>query len=447
MKYLLPTANRKIRSLLFQLSEKAKELFRARKAKYKLATVINILLMTLILTIGRPPAERLISPLVTQLTPLTPLTETKSSREVFGFAPYWNINKLSNVDFKILTTLAYFGVEVNEDGSLVKDDPGYETFKSPKATSLFKKAHTAGTRVVLTLTQMRNGPILALMDSDEAQNRLIEESVSLVRQRGIDGINVDLEFAGDPGDSYRARFSRFVGNLTQRMHREVPGSHVTVSVYASAVKEPKIYDIASLGRVSDGIFMMAYDFAVAGSDNAIPTAPLNGHENGTYWYDIATAVADFLRFMPSEKLILGVPYYGYNYLVYEPNVKAETRPSYSWRGTPASQTYSVVQDKFRSTPEGVGEVIRGWDNNGKVGYIAYYVPDTDTWRMIFMEDTRSLSIKYDFAKEKSLGGVGIWALGNDEGKTELWALLKEKFGAKQVASNNRLLMKTVNDIE
>ncbi len=441
MIHLLPAANSILKTLFSRLIHQVRVLFRARKARYKLASVINILLMTLILTLGRPPAERLINPLVTQLAPLSPLTETKNSKEVFGFAPYWNINKLANIDFKILTTLAYFGVEVDGNGNLVKDDPGYQTFRSSEATSLFKKAHAGGTRVVLTLTQMRNNPILALMDSDEAQSNLIEESVNLVKQRGIDGINVDLEFAGDPGDYYRARFSQFVGNLTNRMHREVPGSHVTISVYASAVKDPKIYDIAALGRVSDGIFMMAYDFAVASSDNAIPTAPLNGHENGAYWYDIATAVDDFLKFMPSEKLILGVPYYGYNYLVYEPTVKAETRPSYSWRGRPASQTYTVVQDKFNSS----SEAVRGWDDNGKVGYIAYYVPETDTWRMIFMEDTRSLGIKYDFAKEKSLGGVGIWALGNDEGKRELWNLLKEKFGSKKVA-NKGLLMKAVKDV-
>lgn len=442
MNNLLPAANRTFRTLFHRLIFKVGELFRAKKAKYKLATIVNLILMTLILTLGRPPAERLINPLVTQLTPLTPLNETKNTREVFGFAPYWNIDKLENVDFKILTTFAYFGVEADGEGNLVRDDQGYETFRSSQATYLFKKAHAEGTRVVLTLTQMQDGPILAMMDSGEAQARLVTDAVSLVKQRGIDGINVDFEFSGDPGDYYRARFSRFVGNLTAKMHQEVPGSHVTVSVYASAVKEPKIYDIATLSRVTDGIFMMAYDFAVAGSDEAIPTAPLNGHENGAYWYDIATAVNDFLRFMPSEKLILGVPYYGYNYLVYEPSVKAETRPGYSWRGRPTSQTYAALQERLADT-----EAIKGWDDNGKVGYTAYYVPETDTWRMIFMEDTRSLSIKYDFAKQKSLAGVGIWALGNDENKKELWSLLKEKFGAKQVAAKNNVLMKTVRDIE
>ena len=50
--------------------------------------------------------------------------------------------------------------------------------------------------------------------------------------------------------------------------------------------------------------------------------------------------------------------------------------------------------------------------------------------MIFTEDTRSLGIKYDFAKANRLAGIGIWALGFDHGRTELWTLLKDKFGTK-----------------
>ena len=48
--------------------------------------------------------------------------------------------------------------------------------------------------------------------------------------------------------------------------------------------------------------------------------------------------------------------------------------------------------------------------------------------MIFLDDNRSLKIKYQFAKEKKLAGVGMWALGFDDGKDELWDLLSLEFG-------------------
>lgn len=407
-----------------------------KRQKYLLGLAADLVLILIIIMNGIQPAQRLITPLITPLTPLTPLTEDKGGYEVFGFAPHWTFQKLDNVDFDVLTTFAYFGVPIDGDGNLVRADKGYEVFKSDKATAVFKKAHSSGTRVVLTVTQMKNEPILALMDNPNAQNNAITQIVSEVKDRGIDGINVDMEFTGNPGVEYRQKFSLFVKNLTERMHQEIPNSKVTVSVYASAVKSPKIYDIKELAENSDGIFMMAYDFAVASSDNAIPTAPLYGYKNGKYWYDISTAVDDFLTLMPADKLILGVPYYGYNYMVYEPTVKGETRPSPSWRGQARAETYTNAISKL--TAEGITEYKTGWDENGQVGYIAYYVAESGTWRMMFLDDVRSLGIKYDFAKEKSLAGVGMWALGFDDGKTELWTLLEEKFGTKQYADQSIL---------
>lgn len=376
--------------------------------------------------------KKIFFPITSSWRSLTSLKDVKNTREVFGFAPYWNFDKLDNIDFDTLTTLAYFDVKVDAQGNLIKDDPGYNTFLSRQATDLFKKAHRSGTRVVLTLTQMDPWAIEAIMDNPEAQQNLINQAVDLVAKRGIDGINVDFEYGSDPGQAYRDKFSNFVADLTREMHNRVTSSRVTVAVYASAVKDPKIYDIKVLAQNSDGIFMMAYDFAVADSDTAMPTSPLYGHKEGKYWYDVSTAVSDFLTYMPSQKLILGIPWYGYNYPVAKPGVKSETA---YWGGS-MSQTYATVMDNI--SPD-----MTGWDNSGKVGWRAY-IDESGTWRMIFVEDPKSLKIKYDFAKSKNLGGVGIWALGNDDGKQELWNQLRDNFGAK-LAKDINITNKSIND--
>ncbi len=361
--------------------------------------------------------------------PLHPLTAGKNTGEVFGFAPYWAFNQMGGIDFSTLTTLAYFGVPVSPTGDLDTYDQGYITFQSPQATDLFRRAHENGTSVVLTLTQMNNANITALLDDPDAQNNAINQAVSEVQSRGIDGINVDMEYDGDPGPEYRDKFTNFVANLDSAMHQANPHAKVTVSVYADSVKDPKIYDIARLWSVSDGIFMMAYDFATAGSDTAMPTSPLYGYKEGTYWYDVSTAVDDFLTKMPANKLILGIPWYGYNYLVYQPGVDV---PTYnSWWAGPVSQTYAAFQENVATDRPDIIATDQGWDNLGEVGWKAYYSTESGAWRMIFLEDSRSLSLKYDFAKAKHLAGVGIWALGFDgaQGK-ELWQVLKDKFGSK-----------------
>ena len=40
------------------------------------------------------------------------------SHEVFGYAPYWTLPQSSGFDVKDLTTLAYFSVDANADGTL-----------------------------------------------------------------------------------------------------------------------------------------------------------------------------------------------------------------------------------------------------------------------------------------------------------------------------------------
>jgi spore germination protein YaaH len=399
-----------------------------------IVTISFFLLLVLHSFINATKIETIISPILSTLIPGKEKKEVLKGHEVFGFAPYWTLQKLDNVDFSTLTTLAYFGVPIDEEGHLVKDDLGYERFHSERATKLFEKAHASGTRVVLTVTIMENDVIEEFLENPDAQKRAIQESVDEVKRRGIDGVNVDIEYLGDPGQIRRDAFSNFVKDMTTAMHKEVPESRVTVSVYAASVKTKKLYDIASLGKHADGVFMMAYDFATTGSDSVIPTSPLYGYKEGKYWYDVSTAVEDFLTVMPADKLILGLPWYGYNYPVSEPEIKAAKYEGYSYyywqnyrrklahfRPTANAQTYAAVA-------ENVAAERAGWDDVGKVGWQAY---QTDgIWRMIFLDDERSLKLKYQFAKDKKLAGVGMWALGFDNGRTELWDLLKLEFGEK-----------------
>lgn len=426
----------------FELVDKIKEYLQREEFKPLLIVFFELVSVFIFMFSGISSSKNLLS-IISPIPSVFSLVERKNTPEVFGFAPYWKFDSLGNVDFSVLTTFAYFGVPVNPDGTLDKADQGYITFKSDKATNIFNKAHQSGTKVVLTITQMDNGSIKQLMDDNNAQNEAINETVQEVKDRHIDGVNVDFEYVGDPGDAYRAKFSDFVKKLNDKLHQDIPNSYLTVSVYASSVKDPKIYDITKISQNSDGIFMMAYDFATSSADQAMPTSPLYGYKDGKYWYDVSTAVTDFLKYMPANKLILGLPWYGYNYPVDSPAVKANVNSgyyTYYWYGyrkyweyhdNPSmAQTYSAVSDNINSSNTSITNITTGWDNEGKVGWKAYYDQGLGSWRMIFLDDPKSMSIKYDFAKNKNLGGVGIWALGFDGGKQELWSTLKEKFGAK-----------------
>lgn len=408
-----------------------------------------LILVGMIVIVGTFVSDRRILGIVSPLTGLFSQEVQAKERdfEVFGFAPYWTLSDLDNVNFEVLTTLAYFDVEILPDGTINTDSPGYRTFHSEKATKLFRKAHENGTKVVLTVTQMDAETIEAFLDNPDGQKKATKEIIALVEEKGLDGINIDIEYMGTPDLAYKDKFSSFVKMVTDTMHKENPDSQVTVSVYASAVKHPKLYDIKAISENSDAIFMMAYDFATSGSDTVIPTSPLYGHKEGKYWYDVSTAVEDFLKVMPKEKLILGVPWYGYDYAVETAGVKVPRHSGYYARaynryGYPYS--YYVYPEAhaatYGKTKRDVAPNASGWDEYGQVGWISY-VDDSGLTRQIFLEDTKSLGIKYEFAKTQDLGGVGVWALGFDEGYKDMWALLEEKFGSKQLADSRLKLRK------
>lgn len=343
---------------------------------------------------------------------------TTSENEVFGFAPYWSLSKLDNVDWDTLTTFAYFSIPVNWDGSLDKTSWEYEVFESEKLANLFEKAKNNDVRRVVTLTQMEAPTIRAFLDNEASWETLANETVDVVGAKNLDGVNLDIEYM--PSDShYRSRFSSFVSTFVRILNDKLEDPYITVSVIASSARDNKIYDISHLARETDGVFMMAYDFYYPGSEKIGPSAPLYGYNNGSgpFWYDVSTAVDDFLKVADSSKIILGVPYYGWNYPAYTPEPKTEK--IVGTRGF--STTLEKMQDNKLTSVTPMG----GWDDEAKVSWRGYW--DEDGWKVAYMEDTTSLSYKFDFAKEKNLAGVGIWALGFDNPDSEFWSLLSEKF--------------------
>lgn len=349
---------------------------------------------------------------------IRPKVVYKTGGEVFGFAPYWSLSKMDSIDWNVLTTFAYFSLPVNVNGTIDRSSYEWQVFDGNKLASLFNKASEYKVRKVVTLTQMDGATIESFLANQDSWQKLTDESVDILKSRNLDGVNIDFEYI--PSNDYlKKQFSGFIEFYSGQLHKRLKNPYVTVSVLASSAKFDRIYDIYSLSRSADGIFMMAYDYYTPGSTSIGPSAPLYGYNDGRgpYWYDVSTAVEDFLKVADSKKIILGVPYYGWNYPAYDPAPGAQTVI-----GTIASATMAdtLGTDKMLATTP-----VGGWDNTAKVSWRGYW--DGSSWRVVYMEDKNSLAAKYDFAKEKHLAGVGIWALGYDAANNDFWALLKEKF--------------------
>ena len=125
-------------------------------------------------------------------------------REVFGFLPYWELSRASSIDFDVLTTLAWFGVEAGRDGRLVREDAegeptrGWAGWTSEDFAAIQTEAQAAGVRVVLTVerfswTAAGKRATKKLLRDPDARATLAVEIAEAVAEAGADGVDLDFE--------------------------------------------------------------------------------------------------------------------------------------------------------------------------------------------------------------------------------------------------------------
>ena len=131
--------------------------------------------------------------------------------EVFGFAPYWTLPSSAGFDVQGLTTLAYFSVGVNPDGTLLESGPGWNGYESQSLADLITRAHAADDRVVLTVTDFSQSSLNALTSSPTAASTLASALVSAVAAKNLDGVNLDLE---GEGSADQAGLTHLVGTVS-----------------------------------------------------------------------------------------------------------------------------------------------------------------------------------------------------------------------------------------
>lgn len=337
-------------------------------------------------------------------------------KEVFGFLPYWALDKSDKIDIRMLTSVSYFGLEVDAKGNIVKSGEGgisdawngWET--NPKLDEFIKRAKKNKTKTSVTLKSFDNTNIEQLVNSPEASANFIANAIYLVNSKSLDGINIDFEYVGTPTDKTRDNFSVLINNLNKELKRQYPKSQLSVCTYIDAASETRLYDVELLSHYADFLVIMGYDFHTPNSTTAGPVAPMEG-----YGISITGLMASYLEKAPANKLVLAVPYYGYDWPVDANNQVVGTRAD-------------VRVYPYADIAQATKNIQIQWDENAKTPWYSY--TEGGQRRVVYFENTRSLGVKYDFINQKNLYGVGIWALGFDGLQTDLVQLISDKFSKK-----------------
>ncbi len=349
-------------------------------------------------------------------------------REVFGFLPYWEVSDSTTVlDYRVLSTIAYFSVGSDSAGNLLKTTEtgaattGWAGWTSSKMTTVINQAHAAGTRVVLTVsmfawTTSQANAQAALLGSPTARGNLARQVAAAVRDRGADGVNLDFE---PIVSGYSSQFTAFVRSVRAELEAIAPGYQLTFDTTGWIGNYP-LEDATAPGG-ADAIFIMGYDYRGSSADPVGSIAPLGGPT-----YDITDTILAYTARVSPSRLILGVPYYGRAWSTDTDQVHA--------RNISGIQYGTSVTSFYVSAMGFIEQYGRRWDATDHVAWTAYRRETctatygcVTSWRQLYIDDRQALEAKYDLVNRYNLRGTGMWALGYDDTRPELYQALAAKF--------------------
>ena len=333
-----------------------------------------------------------------------PTASCNLTKKVYGWHPYWVGSVYTSYDWNLISEFVYFDYSVSPT-------TGSNTNASfAWATSAAVTAALSNSVSVHFCATMFGGHS-SFWASATAQQNFITNAINLLTTRGGKGVNIDFE---GMGATDKVPFKNFMINLCNQVHAANPSYKVTMALYA--VDWSSTFDIPALNAVVDNFIIMGYDYYYSGSAQAGPEAPLYNFQT-SYNYTLSKSITYYLNLGATKsKLLLGLPWYGREWETVSSSI-----PSNTTGGFTASRLYSYVRNNTATYSPG----NKRWDNISFNPYYTYLSGGLN--RQCFIDDAYSMRRKFDMVNQRGLGGIGIWALGYDDGYYDYWQAIKDKF--------------------
>lgn len=306
--------------------------------------------------------------------------QPEGTLSVNGYAYPFIDQALLQSTLPFLSYLTPFTYGITADGNLV-DLNDRELIAAAARSGVAALMHLS------TLTEeggFSNELASLVLNSAEIQNRLIRNIVTIIRQKGYRGLDVDFEFifSRDAGP-----YAAFIRNLTQELNPLGIPVIVALAPKTSATQPGLLYeghDYAALGAAANQVLLMTYEWGYAYS-MPMAVAPLP---------NVRSVIEYALSEIPAEKIWLGIPNYGYDWTL--PYVQGQTR------AVSISNRYAV-QLALRYNAE-----IQ-FDERDQTPWFQY-TDEQGTTHEVWFEDARSIRAKLALIPEYGLYGAGYWNL-------------------------------------
>ena len=315
---------------------------------------------------------------------LIPGSETTESRRIvtangyaYPFISPWVLQQT----LPYLTNLLVFSYGFTPQGTLV-----------PPLVSedwMLSEARNVNVTPVLVLTPLgpdgrfNNNLIHSVLTNPPAKSELIRQLLNLTEEKGYGGVDVDFEYilAED-----RDLFTSFVAELREAMNQVEKFVSVALAPKTSADQKGLLYegkDYGGLGAAADEVLLMAYEWGYTYGP-AMAVAPLN---------KVRQVVEYALTEIPSEKINLGIPNYGYDWTL--PYVQGESKAV-------TIGNVEAVQIAIEN------DVPIRFDETAMSPFFTYASEGRE--HEVWFEDARSMQAKFGLLAEYNLQGIGVWQI-------------------------------------
>lgn len=305
--------------------------------------------------------------------------------QVDGYAYPYIDREVLRTTLPFLTYLSIFSYGIRDDGSLIPPVGGDE--------ELIALAKEYGAVPLLLLTSLGEDGTF----SNELANRVltdpalrasvIENAVNTVKNKGYGGVNVDFEFIPQQG---AAEYPNFLRELRENLKTERLVLLVSLAPKSSREQRGLLYEghnYPAIGESADLALLMTYEWGYTyGPPLAVSPLP-----------EMQRVVDYALTEIPAQKLLLGIPNYGYNWTL--PYVRGESK---------AMSLSNVAA--LRLAGEKRAEIQ--FDSRAQTPYFTYYEYSSEQKKqlehVVWFDDARSMDSKLRLVQQNGLSGIGVW---------------------------------------
>ena len=278
-----------------------------------------------------------------------------------------------------LTTLSIFSYGFREDGTLVE----------PPARWLLQQAGEVGAGAVLVLTStdedgnFSSQRAAQLFRDRVLQTQVLDSLLQVLIEKGYVGLDADFEYIPETD---RDAFFAFLDNARERLHQYGFFLQVDLAPKTYAQQPGLLYvahDYAVIGSIADTVLLMTYEWGYSyGPPMAI--SPIRS---------MRTVIEYALKEIPAEKLLLGIPNYGYDWQIPYSQSRKAVSISNQYAVSLAARYYAAIR----------------FDESVQAPWFRY-VDERGQEHEVWFEDARSIRAKLSLVPEYGLRGVGYWNL-------------------------------------